>query len=218
MLSARTAPLRWDDVNTDDIAPAFASIPLARRGDRGDRGDQPKRTEQEQYRDNAFAAYRWNDDGTPREDFVLNLPRYAGAQILVAGSNFGCGSSRESAVWCLEALGVRCVIAPSFGDIFYGNCFQNGLLAVRLAAAEIESLMGQIETVGDPMLTVDLRSLTITAPDASVVTFEVGAYHREALLAGLDEIELTLGRVATIEAHEASYYRDRPWLASLSTN
>ena len=210
-LAATAAPLRWNDVNTDDIAPAFASSPLAGRTDR--RGQ----TDQERYHENAFAAYRWTDSGSLRSDFVLNQPRYEGAQILVAGSNFGCGSSRETAVWCLDAIGVRCIIAPSFGDIFYGNCFQNGLLAITLALADVEELMRQAESAPVPTFTVDLRTSLISAPDAQQFTFEVGDYHREALLNGIDEIDLTMSRLDAVKAYETRYYRVRPWLAPIAS-
>ncbi|MET0829789.1 MAG: hypothetical protein ABWY26_09730, partial [Microbacterium sp.] len=121
-LTGIAAPLRWSDVNTDDIFPAAMASPIARLRGSAILNDRARMG------DNAFAAYRWTDAGEPRPDFVLNRPPYDRAEILVAGSNFGCGSSREAAVWCLAAIGIRCIIAPSFGDIFYGNCLQNGLL------------------------------------------------------------------------------------------
>jgi 3-isopropylmalate/(R)-2-methylmalate dehydratase small subunit len=208
------APLRWTDVNTDDIFPGPVASPIARLRAGAVLTDRARMGE------NAFAAHRWTDTGAPRPEFVLNRPPYDRATIIVAGANFGCGSSREAAVWCLAGIGIRCVIAPSFGDIFYGNCIQNGLLPIRLPDDAVERLLsqaeraldGSAETRQEPRVAVDLEACTVTAPDGQRFTFEIADYHREALLRGLDEIDATLARLPTIEAFEAEYFRERPWL------
>jgi 3-isopropylmalate/(R)-2-methylmalate dehydratase small subunit len=206
-ITAVAAPLPWANVNTDDIYPGPAASPVIRAG----RVEVLR--EPELMGPNAFAAYRWNDDLSPKPDFILNQPPYDQAGIIVARENFGCGSSREVAVWCLQGIGIRSVIAPSFGDIFYGNCFKNGVLPVRLPAEAVEQLLALIARTGDPTLTVDLVACRITAPDGSEYPFEVGEYHRTALLEGLDEVSATLARMPAIEAHERAYYAERPWLA-----
>jgi 3-isopropylmalate/(R)-2-methylmalate dehydratase small subunit len=206
-VTAIAAPLPWADVNTDDIFPAPGASPVAHAP--GGR---------EAFRDrttmgvNAFAAYRWTEDGQPRTDFILNRAPYDRARILIARENFGCGSSREMAVWCLSGIGLRCIIAPSFGDIFYGNCFKNGLLPVRLPAGDVEELLKLASTSDDPTFTVDLESCLITAPDGRRQRFDVGEYQRHALLNGLDEIAATMSRLPAIQAHESAYLAQRPWL------
>jgi len=160
----------------------------------------------------AFAAWRYRADGSPEPDFVLNQPRYAGAQILVAGPNFGCGSSREAAVWALMAAGIRCVVAPGFGPIFQANCFQNGMLPVVLEAPLAEDLARQLETAASPALTVDLEACELTAPDGRRHPFRIEAMRREALLQGLDPIALALRRGAAIDAFQSRDRGLRPWV------
>jgi 3-isopropylmalate/(R)-2-methylmalate dehydratase small subunit len=201
------APMRWADVNTDDIFPGPMASPVARLRGGGVLGDRARMGE------NAFAAHRWTDTGEARPEFVLNRVPYDRAVILVAGANFGCGSSRESAVWSLAAIGIRSIVAPSFGDIFYGNCIQNGVLAVRLSPAEVETLMGDVESAVDPIVVVDLEARTVTSPAGTAFGFTMSDYHRDALLEGLDEIDATLARLPTIERFEAGYFEARPWLA-----
>ena len=162
--------------------------------------------------ENAFAAQRYTDDGELNREFVLNRPPYDQAGIIIAGANFGCGSSREAAVWCLGAIGIRCIVATSFGDIFRSNCFQNGLLPVQLGEAEVQHCLQLAETSANPVFDVDLDQCTLTPPDGRPITFVVGEYHRRALLLGLDEIGSTLDRLPAIETHEAVYWSDRPWL------
>jgi 3-isopropylmalate/(R)-2-methylmalate dehydratase small subunit len=157
----------------------------------------------------AFEAMRNREDGSPDPDCVLNQPRFRDAPILLAGTNFGCGSSREGAVWALQALGIRAVIAPSFGDIFYSNCFQNGVLPIRLSLADVEALAAQCEA--GTAMTVDLQARTVTAPDGIVREFEIDAMRREALLHGLDDIGLTLKDDAAIRAWQAGDRQRRPW-------
>ena len=206
-VSGIAAPMRWADVNTDDIFPGPMASPVARLRGGGVLGDRTRMGE------NAFAALRWTDTGKARPEFVLNRVPYDRAVILVAGANFGCGSSRESAVWSLAAIGIRSIVAPSFGDIFYGNCIQNGVLAVRLSPAEVETLMGDVESAADPIVVVDLEARTVTSPAGTTFGFTISDYHRDALLEGLEEIDATLARLPAIERFEAGYFEARPWLA-----
>jgi 3-isopropylmalate/(R)-2-methylmalate dehydratase small subunit len=157
----------------------------------------------------AFEALRFRADGSEDQDFVLNRPPFRDAPILLCGPNFGCGSSREGAVWALAARGVRCVIGESFGDIFFANCFQNGLLPIRLPAAEVARIAEQ--AAGGAPLHVDLASQRLTLPDATVIAFEVDPMRREALLEGLDDISKTLKLGAVISAWQARDRTARPW-------
>jgi 3-isopropylmalate/(R)-2-methylmalate dehydratase small subunit len=146
------------------------------------------------------------------KDFVLNQPRYQGAQILLARENFGCGSSREHAPWALEDYGLRVIIAPSFADIFFNNCFKNGLLPIKLAADKVDELFKAVEANVGYKLKVDLEQQAITAPDGSVYKFEVDAFRKHCLLKGLDDIGLTLQHVGDIKAFEAKHRAAQPWL------
>jgi 3-isopropylmalate/(R)-2-methylmalate dehydratase small subunit len=157
----------------------------------------------------AFEALRYRADGSEDPAFVFNQPAFRGAPILLAGDNFGCGSSREGAVTALRGMGVRCVIAPSFGDIFFNNCFQNGVLAIRLPAAQVEALAAA--GAGGRALTVDLERCTLASADGSVVAFDVDPLRREALLHGLDDIGLTMKDDALIRAWQAADRLRRPW-------
>jgi 3-isopropylmalate/(R)-2-methylmalate dehydratase small subunit len=157
----------------------------------------------------ALEALRYREDGSENPDFVFNRPAFRGAPILLAGENFGCGSSREGAVWALMGLGLRCVIAPSFGDIFFNNCFQNGLLAIRLPAREVEAL-AEACADGAP-LTVDLQACTLTLAGGKPQAFAVDPLRREALLHGLDDIGLTLKDDALIRAWQQADRLRRPW-------
>lgn len=159
-----------------------------------------------------FEAWRYGPDGSDNPEFALNRSRYRGAKVLLAGENFGCGSSREHAVWALADFGIRCVIAPSFGDIFFANCFQNGVLPIRLAAAEVERVAAELEQSGVPALTVDLESQTIMAPSGRHIRFEIDAERRQALLEGLDEIGMTLRDAGSIDAFHARDRQARPWI------
>ena len=151
----------------------------------------------------AFETWRIRPDGSENPDFVLNQPRFRNAPILLAGANFGCGSSREGAVWAIMGLGVRCVLAESFGDIFYNNCFQNGLLPACLPRLALEGLAGHV-------VTVDLASQTVTGPDGAV-SFAIEPMRKAALLGGLDEIGLTLQHADAIAAYQAADRVARPW-------
>ncbi len=157
----------------------------------------------------AMEALRYREDGSEDPDFILNQPAFRGAPILLAGDNFGCGSSREGAVWALQGIGVRCVIAPSFGDIFYSNCFQNGVLPIRLSAAGVEALAAAC--AGGAAMTVDLTACMLIAPDGTASRFVVDPLRREGLLHGLDDIGLTLKDDALIREWQQADRIRRPW-------
>lgn len=157
----------------------------------------------------ALEALRYRADGSEDPGCAFNQPAFRGAPVLLAGANFGCGSSREGAVWALMGLGVRCVIAPSYGDIFYNNCFQNGVLPIQLPAETVQALAAQCAS-GAPVR-VDLASATLTAPDGATVAFPVDALRREALLHGLDDIGLTLKDDALIRGWQQADRTRRPW-------
>jgi 3-isopropylmalate/(R)-2-methylmalate dehydratase small subunit len=157
----------------------------------------------------AFEALRYHADGSLNPDCVLNRPEYRHAPLLLADTNFGCGSSREGAVWALQALGLRCVVAPSFGDIFFSNCFQNGVLPIRLPAETVRAFAAQ--AAAGAAFTVDLERQHIVAPDGTETPFETEALRRESLLAGLDDIGLTLRHAGAIDAWEAADQALRPW-------
>ena len=160
---------------------------------------------------------RYDAAGGERPDFVLHREPFRGAGILVAGENFGCGSSRENAVWAVAGMGIRCVIAPSFGEIFFENCFQNGVLPIKLPAGTVESFHAKLADVpGDAperaLFTVDLRAQCLTTPWGETVAFTVEPLRQEALLEGLDPIALTLKRTAAIDAFQARQRQARPWV------
>jgi len=161
----------------------------------------------------AFESWRYRRDGTEEPSFVLNRPPYRDARILLAGENFACGSSREAAVWALLAFGIRCVIAPSFGAIFFSNCFQNGVLPVVLTAQAVESLAAEVEaTQGKGKLTVDLTGCVVVSPSGKEAPFSIDRMLRESLLKGLDQIALTRAREQQIAAFQARDRVRHPWL------
>lgn len=160
----------------------------------------------------AFEALRYDENGDLRPDCVLNEPGYAGAPILIAGENFGCGSSREAAVWALAGLGIRCVIAPSFGGIFADNCFQNGVLTIRLAPEIVAKLADQAQPTGNAVFDVDLANQTVTGPDGETISFEIEALRKDALIQGLDQLGLTMQRAAEITAFQDADRDNRPWI------
>ena len=160
---------------------------------------------------NLFDEMRYTPDGAEIPDFVLNQPAYRQAQIIVAGDNFGCGSSREHAPWALLDFGIRCVISTSFADIFYNNCFKNGILPVVLPAEAVAHLMDAAQNGANARLTVDLHAQTVTAPDGTVYGFEVDPFKKHCLLNGLDDIGLTLEKTAAIDAFEARASTRFPW-------
>ena len=159
-----------------------------------------------------FSEQRYKDDGSENPDFVLNKPAYRKAQILVAGDNFGCGSSREHAPWALLDYGIRCVISNSFGDIFYNNCFKNGMLPIRVSPEDLEKLFDDADRGANSTLTVDLEKQEIRGPDGGVVTFDIDPFRKHCLLNGLDDIGLTMEKDKKIDGFEQKAARSRPWL------
>ena len=161
---------------------------------------------------NLFFEMRFDNDGGEISDFILNQPAYRGAEIIVAGDNFGCGSSREHAPWALLDFGVRCVISTSFADIFYNNCFKNGILPIMVSAADRDALMADARDAENPNLSIDLEAQTITRPNGPVISFEIDPFRKQCLLDGLDDIGLTLEKSAKIESYETGRKQSHPWL------
>ena len=205
LLDGLVAPLDRANVDTDAIIPKQFLKSIKRSG----------------FGPNLFDEWRYLDhgelgrDNTRRQlnpDFVLNQPRYQGAQILLARENFGCGSSREHAPWALGDYGFRAIIAPSFADIFFNNCFKNGLLPIRLDADKVDALFKAVEAAPGYRLKIDLEQQSITAPDGTVYRFEVEVFRKHCLLNGLDDIGLTLQHVDEIKVYEAKHRAAQPWL------
>ena len=161
---------------------------------------------------NLFQEMRFDDDGNDRPEFVLNKPAYKEAKIIVAGDNFGCGSSREHAPWALLDYGVRCVISTSFADIFFNNCFKNGILPIKVTAEQRDALMADAADAENPELSVDLVTQTISRPNGATINFDVEPFRKQCLLDGLDDIGLTLEKGREIDSFEAGRDADRPWL------
>jgi 3-isopropylmalate/(R)-2-methylmalate dehydratase small subunit len=196
-LTAVAAPYDAVNADTDQIVPArFLKYARAPDG----------------YGNYLFHDLRFDEAGGERPDFVLNQPAYRDAGILVTNTNFGCGSSREGAVYALADHGIRAVIGPSFGDIFYNNSLKNGLLPVVLGDEEAAALRAYLAAHPGAELTVDLEAQAVTAPDGTIHAFDLDPFWRDALLKGLDELGMTLELVPEIEAFEAGYYTDNPWL------
>jgi 3-isopropylmalate/(R)-2-methylmalate dehydratase small subunit len=194
-LTGVAAPLPIDNVDTDMIIPKQYLKTIKRTG----------------LGKGLFAEMRYRDDGSANPDFVLNKPAYARAQILVAGDNFGCGSSREHAPWALLDFGIRCVISTDFADIFYNNCFKNGILPIRVSPDDLPKLMDDAERGANATLTVDLEAQEIRGPDGGVVRFEIDPFRKQCLLEGLDDIGLTLVEGAAIDKFETKAAAARPW-------
>ncbi len=206
-LVGTVVPLNRANVDTDQIIPKQFLKSIRRTG----------------FGDNLFDAWRFLDEGefhkTPNErdlnhDFVLNHARYSGAAILLAGENFGCGSSREHAVWALEEYGIHCVIAPSFADIFFNNCIKNGLLPIVLDKILIDEIFEEVELREGYALTVDLPAQQLLKPDGQTLGFEIGAHGKHSLINGLDEIALTLEDAEVIRGFEANHRASQPWYFS----
>ena len=188
-LTGVVAPLDRVNIDTDQIIPAIFL----------------KRIERSGFEDCLFFSWRFNEDGSEREEFVLNQPEYRNANVLVAGHNFGCGSSREHAPWALRDYGIRCIIAPSFADIFYNNCFKNGVLPLRMSEDDVRAIMDKAMTKPGVNLTVDLEGQRVWDEDEEVsIPFEIDPARRHNLLNGLDDIGLTLQFEDNIAAYEAS--------------
>ena len=194
-LTGVAAPLPMINVDTDMIIPKQFLKTIKRTG----------------LGKNLFDEMRYDGTGAENPDFVLNKPAYRAASILVAGENFGCGSSREHAPWALLDFGIRCVIAPSFADIFFNNCFKNGILPIRLPQADVDKLMDDANRGANAAVTIDLENQVITGPDGGSISFEVDAFRKHCLLNGLDDIGLTLQKVDKIAAFEDGLTRDQPW-------
>jgi 3-isopropylmalate/(R)-2-methylmalate dehydratase small subunit len=158
-----------------------------------------------------FAEMRYDESGNEKPDFVLNKPAYRKSEIIVAGDNFGCGSSREHAPWALLDFGIRCVISTSFADIFYNNCFKNGILPVTVSPEDLEKLMDDASRGSNATLTVDLEAQEIRGPDGGVVKFDLDQFRRHCLLNGLDDIGLTMEKASSIDSFEKRAAEARPW-------
>ena len=161
---------------------------------------------------NLFDEMRFTQDGEEIADFVLNREPYRGAEIIVAGDNFGCGSSREHAPWALLDFGIRCVISTSFADIFYNNCFKNGILPITVSADDRDALMADAADVENPELSIDLETQTIRRPNGVEVSFDIDPFRKQCLLEGLDDIGLTLEKGGSIDSFEATRAEEKPWL------
>ncbi|MFL5111543.1 MAG: 3-isopropylmalate dehydratase small subunit [Microvirga sp.] len=194
VLTGVAAPLKIVNVDTDMIIPKQYLKTIKRTG----------------LGTGLFAEMRYREDGSENPDFVLNRPAYRKAQIIVAGDNFGCGSSREHAPWALLDFGIRCVIATGFADIFYNNCFKNGILPIKVSPEDIEKLFDDAERGANATLTIDLENQEIRGPDGGTVKFEIDAFRKHCLLNGLDDIGLTMEKAPAIEAYEKKI-AERAW-------
>ncbi len=195
-LTAVAAPLPMVNVDTDKIIPKQFLKTIRRTG----------------LAKGLFYEMRFDEQGNPKPGFVLDQPAYKTAGILVTGANFGCGSSREHAPWALLDFGIRCVIAPSFADIFYNNCFMNGILPVTLPQAQVDLLMDDAERGANAVVTVDLEAQTVRGPDGGEIHFDIPPFRKHCLLNGLDDIGLTLEKASAIDAFEARQDASQPWL------
>jgi 3-isopropylmalate/(R)-2-methylmalate dehydratase small subunit len=189
------APMPLVNIATDMIIPKVFLKSIARTG----------------FGKNLFDEMRYNRDGTEIADFVLNKPQYRSAEILIAGDNFGCGSSREHAPWAIADFGIKCVVSTSFADIFFNNCFKNGILPIVLPQEQVDILMADAEKGENARVTVDLEAQEITTSEGEVIKFDVDAHRKHCLLEGLDDIGQTMQKQASIEAFEAQASAARPW-------
>ena len=195
-LQGIAAPMPLVNIDTDMIIPKVFLKSIQRTG----------------FGKNLFDEMRYNRDGTEIEDFVLNKPQYRNAEILIAGDNFGCGSSREHAPWAIADFGIKCVVSTSFADIFFNNCFKNGILPIVLPQEQVDVLMADAEKGENARMTVDLEAQEITTSDGEVIKFDVDAFKKHCLLEGLDDIGLTMEKVDAIDAYEAQAGAARPWV------
>ena len=195
-LTGVAAPMPMINIDTDKIIPKQFLKTIARTG----------------LGKALFDEMRYRNDGSENPDFILNKPAYRKAKILVAGENFGCGSSREHAPWALLDFGITCVIAPSFADIFYNNCFKNGILPIKLPQEDVDRLMDDAERGANAIITIDLDRQEITGPDGGCVKFEIDPFRKHCLLNGLDDVGLTLQKEKAIDAFEAKRQAATPWL------
>ncbi|MDO5757698.1 MAG: 3-isopropylmalate dehydratase small subunit [Rhodobacterales bacterium] len=195
-LSGIAAPMPMINIDTDMIIPKQFLKTIKRSG----------------LGVNLFDEMRYDDDGNEIADFVLNKPAYREAEILVAGENFGCGSSREHAPWAIKDFGIRCVIAPSFADIFHNNCFKNGILPIVLPQEQVDILMTEAAKGANARIEIDLEAQTVTTSEGEVISFEVDAFKKHCLLEGLDDIGLTMEKATSIDTFESSAGTARPWV------
>jgi 3-isopropylmalate/(R)-2-methylmalate dehydratase small subunit len=195
-LTGVAAPLPMINVDTDQIIPKQFLKTIKRTG----------------LGKNLFDEMRYTTEGKEIPDFVLNKPQYRQAKILVTGANFGCGSSREHAPWALMDFGIRCVIAPSFADIFYNNCFKNGILPIKLPQSEVDKLMDDAERGANAVISIDLEKQEIRGPDGGCIAFEMDPFRKRCLLEGLDNIGLTLESEKAIGDYEGKVHAGRPWV------
>ncbi len=196
ILTGVAAPMPMINIDTDMIIPKQFLKTIKRTG----------------LGKNLFFEMRYDEQGNPKEDFVLNKPAYKNAEILVAGDNFGCGSSREHAPWALLDYGIQCILAPSFADIFYNNCFKNGILPVQLPQDEIDLLLDDASRGSNAMITVDLEIQEIRGPDGGMISFDIDPFRKHCLLNGLDDIGLTFENKAKIDRFETEMGAQRGWL------
>ncbi|MBX9989574.1 3-isopropylmalate dehydratase small subunit [Phreatobacter oligotrophus] len=196
VLTGVAAPMRTINVDTDMIIPKQYLKTIKRTG----------------LGKGLFSEMRFRDDGSENPDFVLNKPAYRNAQILVAGDNFGCGSSREHAPWALLDFGIRCVISTSFADIFYNNCFKNGILPIKVSPEDLEKLFEDADRGSNATLTVDLEAQEIRGPDGGTIKFDIDAFRKHCLMNGLDDIGLTMVKEKSIDSFEKTVSTARPWL------
>ena len=195
-LTGVAAPMPMINVDTDMIIPKQFLKTIKRSG----------------LGKNLFDEMRFDDEGRERPDFVLNRPQYRNAEILVTGDNFGCGSSREHAPWALLDYGIRCVISTSFADIFYNNCFKNGILPIKVSPDDLKKLMDDAERGSNATMTIDLPNQEIRGPDGGKVKFDIDPFRKHCLLNGLDDIGLTMEKAPSIDAFEAKQAAGQPWL------
>ncbi len=201
-LTAVAAPLPLANVDTDKIIPARFLKTIKRTG----------------LGVHLFHTLRYNEQGDERADFVLNQGAYRDAKILIALENFGCGSSREHAPWALLDFGIRCVIAPDFGDIFFNNCFKNGILPMRLPRAACDQLIADAKLGGNARLTVDLERQVVVRPNGEEIHFEIDPFRKHLLLNGLDDIGQTLGHANAIAAYETRRRSEQPWAPAITAD
>ncbi len=194
-LTGVAAPMKIRNIDTDMIIPKQYLKTIKRTG----------------LGSGLFSELRFNEDGSENPDFVLNQPAYRNAKIIVAEDNFGCGSSREHAPWALLDFGVRCVISTSFADIFFNNCFQNGVLPIRVSREDLDKLMDDAERGANATMTIDLEAQEIQGPDGGVVKFDIDAFRKHCMLNGLDDIGITMQKDAGIKSYEDNLANSRPW-------
>ena len=195
-LQGVAAPMPLVNIDTDMIIPKVFLKSIQRSG----------------FGKHLFDEMRFNRDGTEIEDFVLNKPQYRSAEVLIAGDNFGCGSSREHAPWAIADFGIKCIVSTSFADIFFNNCFKNGILPVVLPQEQVDLLMADAEKGSNARVTVDLEAQEITTSEGEVIRFDVDPHRKHCLLEGLDDIGLTMEKKASIDAFEAQAAAARPWV------